>query len=634
MFKTERAISVELINNLSAIGSISRPKSDSTLYLLAMKPSTQSVMHAKFGQYLVIVCDGVGGLRGGEIASSNALKVFGHAFLSQDFARLSFIQVNKWFKEALNSAQLAIAEQAELSPEIAEMATTVALSIYVPNRSIYTFSIGDSRCYFVVNGQLVQITEDHNVINYLNASNADRKTRERYRDKLQALTAVVSREVKKPPNFHSYEHPANVAEVILSCSDGMHNFLKEKDYVFDPKLGAEMYVKKLVQTAVARHKLPKGAMSVAVYRCIDTRISASESYDDVKRREVVIKILDRVNKDRPIERMEAELITQSRINNKHLVSAYDIFRDDQYIYIVMEYVTGRELTSKIADRGSIHYRDAIFLFKQIMEGIKTLHGYSDQILHLDLKPDNIFLSADGSNAKVADFGISMILDKTGGIISSDDVPMGTAGYICPDYRRKIKPNPQFDIYALGIILFEMLTGRLPFEEDPNSAKLPINQIFEKAKKYYPPYLNQFDETIPNSLHNIIFRYEERRSEPLIVTSLKPEFEKGKLMGSFSLELENYRCALMTGIVLKVIAGFYHVHVNGTTILAKPLGQLRFRDQETMLAAGDRVELDVENDQPVATIKRMLPRTNFLRRPPAANIDNSVIIHSLANPEVS
>lgn len=280
--------------------------------------------------------------------------------------------------------------------------------------------------------------------------------------------------------------------------------------------------------------LVKGGMSDFVGVCENIQQGNEDTYSNNKNRWVVVKVIKKESSlERPVERTREELITAIRVKNKNLVNTYSIDQNDKYFFIVMEYIDGSTLTNKIKQQESINYKEAYFLFKQLVESVRALHSYNNKIIHLDLKPDNVFLSADGSSIKVADFGISTILGRNNVVLSAESKFKGTPGYVSPDimftdkvkeknrykedfpinYKREI--NEQFDIYALGIIFYEMLTGDIPFFV-PKSENVANENIYiiKAALNFYPAKLSQYNKNIPNSFYNIIFKCLVSKTEDI------------------------------------------------------------------------------------------------------------------------
>jgi serine/threonine-protein kinase len=197
-------------------------------------------------------------------------------------------------------------------------------------------------------------------------------------------------------------------------------------------------------------------------------------------REVIIKTI-RTDEFSPKQiehlrvRLEREAFIQSQLDNSHIVRVYDFIATDDATCMVMEYVKGRDLRKMIIqETGPIPADRAVKLFRQVLEAIDYAHNftYADQngekyvgIIHRDLKPANILVTPDDL-VKVTDFGIVKVRGATGG--TQLGFNPGTPEYMSPEQARGRELDQRSDIYSLGIVLYEMLTGRVPFEDDLNA----------------------------------------------------------------------------------------------------------------------------------------------------------------------
>ncbi|GAF19613.1 serine/threonine protein kinase PrkC, regulator of stationary phase [Bacillus sp. JCM 19046] len=146
--------------------------------------------------------------------------------------------------------------------------------------------------------------------------------------------------------------------------------------------------------------------------------------------------------------------------NPHIVNIYDVGEEDNVYYIVMEYVRGRTLKQVIQEDGPLPVDVALDYFKQILYGVG--HAHAMQIVHRDIKPQNILISEEGE-AKVTDFGIARAM--TSATITHTNSVMGSVHYLSPEQARGGHITYRSDLYSLGIVLFEMITGQIPFSGD-------------------------------------------------------------------------------------------------------------------------------------------------------------------------
>jgi eukaryotic-like serine/threonine-protein kinase len=205
---------------------------------------------------------------------------------------------------------------------------------------------------------------------------------------------------------------------------------------------------KRVQKYRIERELGSGAMG-AVYEAIDT----------LTERPVAMKVLRAELARQPelIDRFRSEAVTLARLNHPNIAILYDFFLDGEDYYMAMEFVRGQPLESVIRTAGRLEPSMAARIMSQTLEGLA--HAHSMGVLHRDIKPANIMVTGDG-RVKVTDFGIARVLGssrmtRTGRII-------GTLEYIAPERIRGDEADPRSDLYSAGVVLYEMLTGRLPF----------------------------------------------------------------------------------------------------------------------------------------------------------------------------
>ena len=174
---------------------------------------------------------------------------------------------------------------------------------------------------------------------------------------------------------------------------------------------------------------------------------------------VAIKILksDLAQNEEFRRRFNAESQAVAQLSHPNIVSVYDVSRGGDMEYIVMELIDGITLKQYMEKRGQLNWRESLHFITQIMRGLS--HAHSRGIIHRDIKPQNLMVLRDGS-VKVADFGIACLADSAQTLTQE---ALGSVHYISPEQARGDRPDARSDIYSSGVVLYEMLTGRLPFE---------------------------------------------------------------------------------------------------------------------------------------------------------------------------
>ena len=211
---------------------------------------------------------------------------------------------------------------------------------------------------------------------------------------------------------------------------------------------------------------------------------------------VAIKVLRldfRQNND-AMRRFRREALSATQLTHPNIVGVYDVGQSQEMNYIVMEYVEGTDLKDYIRQRGALHPIEAVRIMMQIVSAIAAAH--QNRIIHRDIKPQNILIDREG-NVKITDFGIAVALSDTS--LTQTNTLLGSVHYLSPEQARGGMATIQTDIYALGIVLYELLTGRVPF--DGESA---VSIALKHFQEPLPPVVNP-TAMIPQSLENIVLK---------------------------------------------------------------------------------------------------------------------------------
>jgi serine/threonine protein kinase len=239
-------------------------------------------------------------------------------------------------------------------------------------------------------------------------------------------------------------------------------------------------------------ELGRGGMG-RVYRVFDKQIQE----------EVALKLLkpEIAADKKTIERFRNEIKFARKIAHRNVCRMYDISEEEGTQYITMEYVLGEDLKSTIKRVGPLGAGKAIFIAKQVCEGLAEAHHLG--VVHRDLKPSNIMIDKEG-NTHIMDFGIARSIETKG--ITGEGVMIGTPEYMSPEQAEAKETDHRSDIYSAGVILYEMVTGRVPFEGD---TALSIAMKHKSEKPRAPRELNA---QIPEELNSLILRCMEKDKE--------------------------------------------------------------------------------------------------------------------------
>ncbi|MEK4485131.1 Stk1 family PASTA domain-containing Ser/Thr kinase [Psychrobacillus sp. FSL H8-0484] len=247
------------------------------------------------------------------------------------------------------------------------------------------------------------------------------------------------------------------------------------------------------------------------------------AHDMILDRDVAIKVLryDFSNEEELRRRFQREALSATSLTHPHIVNIYDVGEDEDIHYIVMEYVKGDTLKQYIQQKAPISPAKSVSIMKQLTSAISTAHN--NHIIHRDIKPQNILLD-EQENVKITDFGIAMALSATS--YTQTNSVLGTVHYLSPEQARGGTATKQSDIYALGIVLFELLTGQLPFSGE-SAVSIALKHLQSET-----PSIRAIIPTIPQSLENVVLkatakdaknRYRSAEEmEADLATALSPE----------------------------------------------------------------------------------------------------------------
>jgi serine/threonine protein kinase/Tfp pilus assembly protein PilF len=239
-------------------------------------------------------------------------------------------------------------------------------------------------------------------------------------------------------------------------------------------------------------ELGKGGMG-KVYRAVDKKLNE----------EMALKLIkpEIASDKKTIGRFSNELKLARKISHRNVGRMYELMEEEGTHFITMEYVPGEDLKSFIRRAGPLSAGKTIFIAKQVCEGLTEAHRLG--VVHRDLKPQNIMIDKEG-NARIMDFGIARFIIGKG--ITGAGVMIGTPEYMSPEQAEVKEVDQRSDIYSLGVILYEMVTGRVPFE-----GETPLG-IAMKHKSEVPKDPKELNAQIPEDLSRVILRCLEKDKE--------------------------------------------------------------------------------------------------------------------------
>ncbi|MFC4320228.1 Stk1 family PASTA domain-containing Ser/Thr kinase [Litchfieldia salsa] len=218
--------------------------------------------------------------------------------------------------------------------------------------------------------------------------------------------------------------------------------------------------------------------------------------DVILERDVAIKILrlDFSNDEELIKRFRREAHSATSLAHPNVVSIFDVGEENDIYYIVMEYVPGKTLKQYIQKYAPLDSKEALEIIQQLTSAIA--HAHNNHIVHRDIKPQNILVDNDGT-VKVTDFGIAVALSST--TITQTNSVLGSVHYLSPEQARGGMATNKSDIYSLGIVLFELLTGRVPFDGE-SAVSIALKHLQSET-----PSPKRWNPSIPQSVENIILK---------------------------------------------------------------------------------------------------------------------------------
>ena len=220
------------------------------------------------------------------------------------------------------------------------------------------------------------------------------------------------------------------------------------------------------------------------------------AYDTILDRDVAVKVLrgDLSNDEKFVRRFQREALNASSLSHPNIVEVYDVGDDNGQYFIVMEYIEGKNLKDLLKKRGKLTTSEVVDIMTQIADGLSVAHD--SYIIHRDIKPQNIMILENGL-VKITDFGIAMAMNATQ--LTQTNSVMGSVHYLPPEQASGKGSTLKSDIYSMGILMYELLTGKLPYRGD-NAVEIALKHLKEPL-----PSIREELPDLPQSVENIILK---------------------------------------------------------------------------------------------------------------------------------
>ena len=220
------------------------------------------------------------------------------------------------------------------------------------------------------------------------------------------------------------------------------------------------------------------------------------AYDTILERNVAVKVLrgDLATDEKFVRRFQREALSASSLSHPNIVEVYDVGEDNGIYYIVMEYIDGKHLKQLLKKRGKLSLNEVVDIMLQLTDGMACAHD--SYIIHRDIKPQNIMI-LDNGIVKITDFGIAMALNSTQ--LTQTNSVMGSVHYLPPEQASGKGSTIQSDIYSMGILMYELLSGTLPYRGD-NAVEIALKHLKEPL-----PSIRKELPDIPQAVENVILK---------------------------------------------------------------------------------------------------------------------------------
>jgi len=535
--------------DLSSPGPV-RPKNED--YVGFWKPEEAEEKRTRGA--IAVLADGVGGLGRGDIASrlavEAALKTFREGKIGDG--------AQKVLTQVFNAANLAVYDKGQEKQGRARMATTLAVALFQRNQ-VCVGNVGDSRVYVVRRGEIKQITTDHSYI----AMQRKLGLVTEEEAKVSEYRSVLTRSVGQDPFVRlDYEEETVLkGDRIVLCSDGLHSFVTDTDICnIVSRCTPAQACRQLVALAEQRgtddnvsvqvvqvdevekvvyflgspvymdpvETSPSGEVQVG--QTLDDRFFITEvlsrscmgtvykATDKTNKQFVAVKVPHMQFESDPgfFHRFQREEDIGSRLNHPYILKFFPVEKKSRP-YIVTEYLRGYTLGHLLHSVRPLPLRDALKIAGRLCDALTYMHA--QEVVHRDLKPQNIMICNDGT-IRVMDFGIAKTGHGRRVTFTGFTAAMGTPDYMAPEQVKGKRGDERTDIYSLGAILYEMLTGHTPFEDENPLVVMNLRLSGD------PVAPRKYNADIPPQVEEIILHAMERDPHKRYATAaaLKTDLE--------------------------------------------------------------------------------------------------------------
>ena len=477
-----------------------RPQNEDSVYVNADKVPV-----------IAIVADGMGGHAAGKTASKMTVSYIKRKLSGKNTAEIS----NDTIKKIVVDASKKLISAADKDGSLKSMGSTLVLAI-VTQKTAKIVNVGDSRAYVFKKNKLEKITKDHSYVQFLVDNNVLTQTEADTHPYKHVITRAIG---MKDVEADVYDIDFISGDTLLLCSDGLTEHVREEEIteILSLKISTDKKVSELIKLALERGGSDNVSVAVIendeiIGRVLQNRYKILEEIAEggmshvyaATCRKTNAKVAVKVFKDEMIDTPEAldgfkrEAYICSKLHHKNIVKTIDVGKHDKLRYIVMEFIDGESLRTML-DNGKMDMQRSVDTIIRILEAL--MYAHSKGVVHKDLKPQNIIMQKD--EPVIIDFGIAE--DDSAGKAQRDAI-LGTIDYFSPEQAMGEPVDSRSDIYSVGIMLYELLTGKVPFSGADN-VTIALKHLHQPAEA--PKTINS---EIPESLNKIILKAISKKKE--------------------------------------------------------------------------------------------------------------------------